>query len=80
MKVLYVFLLTVLLVSGRCFAQQKANYKLAEKFAQVDFSGIAAKNSLQVVPHFIAESENFWFEFRTDDGVKFYLVEPEKGK
>ena len=74
------FLLTVLLVSGRCFAQQKANYKLAEKFAQVDFSGIAAKNSLQVVPHFIAESENFWFEFRTDDGVQFYLIEPEKGE
>ena len=34
-------------------AQQKANYKLAEKFTQMGLSGIAARNSMQVVPHYI---------------------------
>lgn len=75
--------LYVLLLLGFCIelkAQQKANYKLAEKFTQVDFSGIAAKNSLQIIPHFINRSETFWFSFRTDEGIKYYLVDPVKGK
>ena len=61
-------------------AQQKANYKLAEKFTQMGLSGIAARNSMQVVPHYIHGGEKFWFEFRTDEGTMYYLVDPVKAE
>lgn len=61
-------------------AQQKANYKLAEKFTQMGLSGIAAKNSLRIVPQYIHDGEKFWFEFRTDEGTMFYFVDPEKAE
>ena len=59
-------------------AQQKANYRLAEKFSQMGLGGIASRNSMQIVPHYLNGGEKFWFEFRTDEGVLYYFVDPVK--
>ena len=77
-KCLILFLLFFVFESGN--AQQKANYKLAEKFTRMGLSGVVSQNSKHVVPRYIHNGEKFWFEFRTDEGKKFYFVDPEKGE
>ena len=77
-KCLILFLLFFVFESGN--AQQKANYKLAEKFTRMGLSGVVSQNSTRVVPRYIHNGEKFWFEFRTDEGKKFYFVDPEKGE
>lgn len=58
-------------------AQQKANYRLAQKFSKLAF-GTASRNSFTIVPHFIHRSDRFWFEFTTEDGTRYYYVDPGK--
>lgn len=60
-------------------AQQKANYQLAEKFSRLGF-GKVGDNSLSVYPEFLPDSDRFWYTFTTDEGKKYYLVDPAKGE
>ena len=68
--------MTILLV---CFVvcgtqAQKANFRAAEKFRKVaDEVG-----SLQVSPHFLEDSDKFWYSYRTGDGVQYYFVDPAR--
>lgn len=73
-------LLALFLVYMGGDAQQKANYKLAEKFTQMGLAGIVAQNSMQIVPNYINGGEKFWFEFRTDEGTRYYWVDPVKAE
>ena len=53
---------------------QKANFKMAEKFMTIEES----LGSLKVEPHFLDNSDRFWYSYKTDNGTHFYLVDPEK--
>lgn len=68
-----------ILLAGGIFsasAQQKANYRLAEKFSPAAFNRF--DNSLTVYPEFLKGSDKFWYSFTTDEGKKYYLVDPGK--
>ena len=67
------FLLIVGFVSG----QQKANYELAERMRALTQAPIA-KNSLEIYPRYVNDSDIFWYSFRTDDGNNYYLVDPAR--
>ena len=56
------------------YAQQyKANWEQVEKFGKIvdDF-----KNDLTIYPHFINDTDCFWYKIRTGEGLAFYLVNP----
>ena len=79
MKRVFVLLsLLLLFVSG--YAQQKANYKLAEKLRNVSFGSLVGKYSMGIFPRQINDSDKFWFEFVTEEGRNFYFVDPAKGE
>lgn len=65
-----------LLVAG-AFGQQKANYELAERFRQITRPPLT-KNSLEVRPRYINDTDRFWYSFKTSEGEKYYLVDPAK--
>ena len=66
-----------LLVSVGTFGQQKANYELAERFRRITQMPLT-KNSLEVNPCFINNTDRFWYSFRTSEGKNYYLVDPAK--
>ena len=66
-----------LLVSVGAFGQQKANYELAERFRRVTQVPLT-KNSLEVHPRYINNTDRFWYSFRTSEGKNYYLVDPAK--
>lgn len=68
-------MLGVCLLIGSQGFTQKANYELAEKFANLNY-GSVNNNSLSLYPEFLPDSDKFWYSFRTDEGKKYYLVDP----
>ena len=66
-----------LLVCGFVSAQQKANYKLAEKFRLLEQNPIV-KYSTEVRPTFINDTDCFYYSFTTREGKKYYYVNPKK--
>ncbi|MBS7197801.1 MAG: DPP IV N-terminal domain-containing protein [Bacteroidales bacterium] len=73
-------LLSLLLFTLGGGAQQKANYKLAEKLRKVSFGSLIGKYSMNVFPKQINDTDKFWFEFTTEEGKHFYFVDPAKGE
>jgi len=73
-------LLSLLLLALGGDAQQKANYKLAEKLRSVSFGSLIGKYSMSVFPRQINDTDKFWFEFTTEEGKNFYFVDPAKGE
>lgn len=56
---------------------QKANYEQAERFGKMKFGALAG--SLGVSPRFIGEGDEFWYAYKTGDGVRYYYVNPRRG-
>ena len=61
-----------------CFAYgvqaQQADFRTAEKFRQIgDEVG-----SLSVNPHFLKDSDKFWYSYKTGNGVHYYFVDPAR--
>ena len=68
----------LLLVAGSSVcAQQKANFKLADRFSSRNFRS-ADRNSMSIYPMYINDGECFWYSFTTEDGKRYYHVNPEK--
>ena len=66
-----------LLVSVGTFGQQKANYELAERFRRITQMPLT-KNSLEVNPCFINNTDRFWYSFSDSNGKRYYYVDPAK--
>lgn len=79
MKMRFIWVLCLILGCcgiGNC--QYKANYQLAEKFREFALGGKMTKNSLSIHPKFIHRTDAFWFDFQTENGREYYLVNPSK--
>ena len=57
-------------------AQQKANFKAAEKFSQANLSKMLKTTS--VSPQWFEDSDKFWYTYTTTSGKNFYLVDPAR--
>ena len=57
-------------------AQQKANFKAAEKFSQENLSKMLKSTS--VSPNWFKDSDRFWYSYTTSSGKNFYMVDPVK--
>lgn len=76
MRIILIYSLLLGFVLGAT-AQQKANYKLAEKFNKRAMTGVS-EMSMAIHPEFIHKSDRFWYSFTTEEGKKYYLVDPAK--
>ena len=73
----YLCLAVALVSCNLAGAQQKANYQLAEKFRLLEQNPID-KNSTEVRPTFINDTDCFYYSFTTREGKKYYYVNPKK--
>jgi len=55
---------------------KKANYKLAERFSGNQMRKMVFSQS--VSPHWLKQSERFWYIYETSEGKTFYIVDPAK--
>ena len=80
MKKYFVFLLLCLTPILGTYAQKiKPNFKLADTWSNLRAMNLG-DNSLSCLPTFINNTDKFWYSFTTDEGTKYYLVDPEKKK
>ena len=70
------FLLAVLLVPIVSWAQHKANYNLAARFAPKKLDKMIF--SLAVDPHWLKQSNKFWYTYETSEGKQWIIVDPSK--
>lgn len=70
------FLLAVLLIPILSGAQQKANYNLAARFAPKKLDKMIF--SLSVDPHWLKQSNKFWYTYETSEGKQWFIVDPNK--
>ena len=68
------FLLLCLCGIGSVAVCQEANFEQAEKFRK---AGLEV-GSLSVSPHFLKDSDCFWFSYKTGEGTQWYFVDPAK--
>lgn len=55
----------------------KANYDLASRFSAKKVGQMVY--STRVTPNWFAESDRFWYSYKTAAGTKYYVVDPVKG-
>ena len=75
MKRIY-FLLLGLIMLAPLQAQQKANFKAAQKFKSSNIRKML--KSTRVNPQWFKDSDKFWYTYTTTDGKMFYVVDPAK--
>ena len=77
-----VFPVILFALSLPTFAQQttltKANYQQASKFTQKKMAKMIFSTSVD--PHWLKQSDRFWYVFETPGGKKWYIVDPSKGE
>ena len=56
----------------------KANYELASRFSQKRVGQLVY--STRITPHWFANSDRFWYSWKTAQGTKYYLVDPATGR
>lgn len=74
-----IFFVGRLTMTSLLWGQQKANFKLADRFTSSNFR-VADGNSMSIYPMYINDGECFWYSFTTEEGKRYYYVNPEKGE
>jgi len=60
------------------FGQQKANYDLAARFSPKKLDKMIF--SLSVDPHWLKQSNKFWYTYETSEGKQWIIVDPVKNE
>ena len=55
----------------------RANYELAERFSAKRVSNMVY--STRIVPHWFKGDDRFWYDWKTSEGTKYFIVDPMKG-
>ena len=70
-----------ILCCGFAYAQQtpvtKANYELAERFSSKKVGNMVF--STTVHPRWFKNSDKFWYNYTTGEGIRYYIVDPAAG-
>lgn len=75
---LSVWLLLAFAVTAQQTPVTKANYSLAARFSPKKLSKMIF--STAVDPHWLKNSDKFWYMYETTEGKKWYIVDPVKGE
>jgi len=71
-------LLVLLTLPLLIFGQQKANYDLAARFSPKKLDKMIF--SLSVDPHWLKQSNKFWYTYETSEGKQWMIVDPVKNE
>jgi dipeptidyl aminopeptidase/acylaminoacyl peptidase len=71
-------LLVLLALPLLIFGQQKANYDLAARFSPKKLDKMIF--SLSVDPHWLKQSNKFWYTYETSEGKQWMIVDPVKNE
>ena len=69
----FFFLITI---SGFSQEELMSNYQLAAKFSPTKLSKLV--HSTSVNPHWLKKGDKFWYQYKTTNGSKYYIVDPNK--
>ena len=75
-KLCYLFILFGFLSFGQSQENEKANYDLAYKFSPKNIAKLV--HSTAVRPHWLKNGNKFWYQYKTTDGSKYYLVDADR--
>ena len=66
------------LITTSGFSQEElmSNYELAAKFSPSKLSKLV--HSTSVNPHWLKRGDKFWYQYKTTNGSKYYVVDPNK--
>lgn len=70
-------LFTLFFIAQLSMAQEapyKGNYELASRFSPEKLKKMIFSTSVN--PHWLKNSDRFWYEYETSDGKNWYLVNP----
>jgi len=56
----------------------KANYQLAARFSPKKLEKLVFTTSVD--PHWLKNSDRFWYSYKTSEGMKWYIVDPVKAQ
>ena len=69
----FFFLITI---SGFSQEELMSNYELAAKFSHTKLSKLV--HSTSVNPHWLKKGNKFWYQYKTTNGSKYYMVDPNE--
>ena len=72
------FFWAILFIPFLGISQQKANYSLAARFAPKKLDKMIF--SLSVDPHWLKQSNKFWYTYETSEGKQWMIVDPIKNE
>ena len=75
-KLWYLFILIGFLSFSQSQENEKSNYDLAYKFSPKNIAKLV--HSTAVRPHWLKNGNKFWYQYKTTDGSKYYLVDADK--
>ena len=75
-KLWYLFILFGFLSFSQSQENEKANYDLAYKFSPKNIAKLV--HSTAVRPHWLKNGNKFWYQYKTTDGSKYYLVDADR--
>jgi dipeptidyl-peptidase-4 len=79
MKLILSFLFSILIITGvdaQHAPKVKANYQLASRFSPNKLKRMVF--STRVDPHWLKNSNRFWYNYETSEGKTYYIVDPVK--
>src|SRR5688572_20364394 len=65
-------------VSAQNTPVTKANYQAAARFSPKKIEKMVFSTSVD--PHWLKQSDRFWYVFETPSGKNWYIVDPSKGE
>lgn len=75
MRIIYTLFLAALAVAGHAQQPVLPNYRLAARFAPKKLEKLIFTTSVD--PHWLKQSDRFWYEYTTSKGKNWYLVDPK---
>ena len=74
-KIIYTLFILITLNS---YSQQNinSNYDLAAKFSPKKIAKLV--HSTSVRPHYLKNGDKFWYQYKTTEGSKYYIIDPNK--
>lgn len=74
--VFFAYLLHPQAINAQQTAATKANFELAERFTTQKMTKMVGSTSVR--PRWIDDTNQFWYEYRTGEGVNWYYVDADK--
>lgn len=77
-RLLFLLLFTAITASAQNTPVTKANYQAASRFSPKKVEKLVFSTSVD--PHWLKQSDRFWYVFETPSGKNWYIVDPSKGE